>query len=99
MTDYANNNDLPKPIYVSDRGLLDYIYSYEDYPDRAGLAIYKMDERIDLNISEKIERGSTILFVNFAAKLKKEEIDKIDHCELLKTFSDKGKAMGYIYPC
>ena len=101
MIDYANNNNLPKPIYVSDRGLLDYIYSYEEYPDRAGLAIYKIDERIDFdNIKKKIENsGGTIFFVNFAAKLKKEEIDKIGHCELLKIFLDKGIKIGYIYSC
>jgi len=99
MVDYANNNNL-KPIYVSDRGFLDYLYSYEEYPNRAELSRYRIDERAGFNnMDEKIKEGDNIFFVNFAAKIKKEEIDKIDHCKLLKTFSDKGINIGYIYSC
>ena len=92
MVVYTNDNDLPKPIYVSDRGFLDYIYSYEDYPDRAEVWKYRMDERLDFEIKE-----GSIFFVNFAAKVKLEDIQK--KCELKKTFSDKGIKVGYIFSC
>ncbi len=100
MVDYTKQNNLPYPIYSTNKGILDYLYDHNLYPDRRKIVSYRIDDETINGISDKLKKkGGTIVFLDFIAKIKKERLDSIENCKLIKTFSDKKINIGYIYYC
>ena len=100
MVDYTKENNLKYPVYTTNKAISDQIYDYKLYPDRIKIMQYRIDDKtIDYFSDNLSKEGGTIVFLDFTAKIKKEDLDKIENCNLIKTFSDKGQTLGYIYEC
>lgn len=100
MVDYVNANPT-YPIYMTNKGFIDYVYSYDLFTEnREELWGMKIEHRNKDEILAEINKnGGTIMLLNFDQKINKEEIDSVENCKLSKIFSDKNINMGYVYLC
>ncbi len=103
MIDFFNDNNLDRPIYVTDKAFL-YKLNTFDIPHGKNEKLIIRDESFRIDdidfLKKKIsQNGGTIIFLNFGPHVEKDKIISLENCNLIKRFSSKEIEMGYILTC
>jgi hypothetical protein len=96
MFSYYEKNSLVTPVYTNDKAFLYTLNLHKNFIIQEDSARI---EDIQLLKSQLQEHPGTILYLNFAARVTKEDILSLPNCTTLRTFYSKGIPTSYVLEC
>ena len=97
MLTYFNRNNLSAPVYTNDKS---FYYALGKLGN-TGITYDSSDRIRNINKlrSSINSKGGTILYLNFASHVSKEDIFSLPSCKVLHEFRSKGITMSYVLSC